>query len=269
MKEIIIDTTKLIEASKPVKFINEDGSLDKEAVTTIVNDLKEVLEANDNLFALSAPQIGIDARIICIKFNDAIKSFINPVITKKLKYSIQGETFASMPGKEILITRPEEITVVYYTEDLKYEDNKLLGPAARLFDQQAQLLDGVLPSELGLVSDIEYDGSLKDLTEEEFKEVIEIYKQFIKSKIATLEKSINEDEVLAKEYRTLKFTEDVITGHTLVIHGDGDDVKRYNKAQAVAAMSMKKADQVNKQINKAQTIKVANKSRKYKGKRSK
>jgi hypothetical protein len=29
-----------------------------------------------------------------------------------------------MPGKEILITRPEELTVVYYTEDFKYEENK-------------------------------------------------------------------------------------------------------------------------------------------------
>lgn len=264
MKEIITDTEKLATAAKPVKLINEDGSFDKEASLEIIKDLREVLENTPNLLALSAPQIGIDARIIGIKFKDVIKFFINPVITKKLKYSIQGEVFANMPGKEILITRPEEISVVYYTEDFKYEDNKLLGPAARLFDQQAQLLDGVLPSELGLVSDIEYDGSLKDLTEEEFKEVIEIYKQFIKSKIATLEKNINEDEALAKEYRTLKFTEDVITGHTMVIHGDTEEVNKYNKAQALAALSIKKAGDANKQVQRAQVVKVANKSRKYK-----
>ena len=39
-----------------------------------------------------------------------------------------------MPGKEI-IARPEEITVVYYTDDFKYEENKLVGPAAAIFDQ--------------------------------------------------------------------------------------------------------------------------------------
>jgi len=58
------------------------------------------------------------------------------------------------PGKEFVIGRPEEITVVYYNEDFKYEDNKLMGYAAALFDQQYQLLEGVLPDELGLMSDI-------------------------------------------------------------------------------------------------------------------
>lgn len=269
MREIITDTLKLMEASKPVKFVNDDGSLDKETCATIIKDLKEVLEANKNVFALSAPQIGIDARIICIKFNDIIKAFINPIITKKLKYSVQGETFASMPGKEILITRPEEISVVYYTEDLKYEDNKLLGLAARLFDQQAQLLDGVIPSELGLVSDIEQDGALSDLTEEEYKEALEIYKQFIKSKVATMEKTISEDGELSKEFRTLKFTEDVITGRTLVVKGDGDNLDRYKKAQAVAALSIKNTEQYAKQVNRAQIMKMANKSKKTKGKRRK
>ena len=264
MKEIITDIEKLAEAAKPIKFINEDGSLDKETSGAIIKDLKEVLENTPNLFALSAPQIGIDARIIVIKFNDTIKAFINPVVTKKLKYSIHGETCASMPGKEILITRPEEISVVYYDENFKYEDNKLLGLAARLFDQQAQLLDGVLPSELGLVSDIEHDGPLSELTEEEFKMVVDIYKQFIKSKISTLEKNIEEDEELAKQYRTLKFTESVITGHAALTGADKVDTDTYNKAQATAALSIKNADQIQKNLQRAQVAKVANKSRKHK-----
>ena len=48
-----------------------------------------------------------------------------------------------MPGQEILITRPEEITIVYYNDEFKYEENKLLGAAARLFDQSAQLLESL------------------------------------------------------------------------------------------------------------------------------
>jgi len=267
MKEIITDIEKLAEAAKPLKFINEDGSFDKETGTNIVNELREVLENTPNLLALSAPQIGIDARVIAIKFNDAIKFFINPVITKKLKYVIQGETFASMPGKEILITRPEEVTAVYYTEEFKYEDNKLLGLAARLFDQQAQLLDGVLPSELGLVSDIEYDGSLADLTEEEFKQVVEIYKQFIKSKISTLEKNIEEDADLAKEYRSLKFTESVINGKAAIVAADPKDLESYKKVQAGTALINKSISDQTKAYNRAQVAKVANKSRKHKGRK--
>ena len=267
MKEIITDTEKLATATKPVKLINEDGSFDKEASLEIIKDLKEVLENTPNLLALSAPQIGIDARIIGIKFKDIIKFFINPVITKKLKYSIQGETFASMPGKEILITRPEEISAVYYTEDFKYEDNKLLGLAARLFDQQAQLLDGVLPSELGLVSDIEFDGPLSELTEEEFNQVIEIYKQFIKSKIATLEKDIEADANLAKEYRSLKFTESVVNGKASIATADPKELKDYKKVQANTALLNKSISDQTKAINRAQVRAVANKSRKHKGRK--
>ncbi len=252
MKEIITDVEKLREAAKPVKLVDDKGNVNKAAVDEIINSLKEVLETTPNLLALSAPQIGVDARIIGIKFNDSIRFFVNPVITKKLKYTVQGETFASMPGKEILVARPDEISVVYYTAELKYEDNKLLGAAARLFDQQAQLLDGAIPSDLGLVSDIEEDGSLAELTEEEFKQVIEIYKQFVKSKVATLEKNINEDAELAKQYRQFKFTESVITGHAALVGADKETSDAYKKAQAGAAISLKKNDDIQKQVNRAQ-----------------
>lgn len=262
MKDIITDLEKLAEAAKPIKFIADDGSIDKEFGLSVIRDLKEVFDARPDVLVLAAPQLGIDARVIGIRFADTLKFFINPVITKKLKYSIQMETCASMPGKEILITRPDEVTVVYYTEDFKYEDNKLLGVAARLFDQAYQFLDGVVPSELGLVSDIEYDGSLKDLTEEEFKQIIEIYKNFIRSKVATLEKEIEEDADLAKEYRNLKFTESVISGHAALVGADKETSDTYKKAQAVAAISIKKNSDMQKQINRAQKSQFIRQKRK-------
>jgi Cu2+-containing amine oxidase len=141
---------------------------------------------------------------------------------------------------------------VYYTEEFKYEENKLLGAAARIFDQQCQLLDGILPAELGLVSDVETDGSLSDLTEDEIKQVIEIYKQFIKAKTAGLQKQIEEDEEVKKQYNALKFTEKVINGEALVISGEGkEQEKAYKKAQSVAALSIKGAMQAEKQAYRA------------------
>ena len=122
-----------------------------------------------------------------------------------------------MPGKEILISRPDEITVVYYTDEFKYEENKLLGPAARLFDQNAQLLDGITPDMLGLVSDIAEDGSLADLTDEEFKEMTDIYKKYVSAKVKALEADIAENEELNKQYTQLKFTESVINGRASVV----------------------------------------------------
>ena len=179
MEQIIIDLENLQQPAEPLTFLTDTGAQTEEGNGIIVK-LKEVMNTNPELLALSAPQIGINKRIFCLRFNDQIKVFINPIITKKKGLNIAVETCASMPGKEIVIGRPEEITVVYYNEDFKYEDNKLLGVAASLFDQQAQILDGVMPSELGLVSDIESDGKIEDT---DLEEIIKFYKgTFLPSK---------------------------------------------------------------------------------------
>ena len=261
--DIITDLEKLQVAAEPLEFLTEKG-VEKEEGEAIIKQLKEVLDTNKTIVAIAAPQIGINKRIFCMRFNDQIKTFINPVVTKKLNYVIQPETFSSMPGKEILITRPEEITVVYYTDEFKYEENKLLGIAARVFDQHVQLLDGITPDVLGLVSDIEEDGTLWDLTEDEMKEVTEIYKKYIDAKTKALEAEIKGNPELEKKYRELQFTEKVITGHANIV---GKDMSK--AAQATAAMSLKKADQANKAVNRIQVARVANKSRKYKGKKRK
>jgi peptide deformylase len=252
MSKIITNVEELTKATLPLRFLTEAGP-EKEEGTTIINSIKEVMEADKTILALSAPQIGIDSRIFCIRFNDTIKTFINPIVTKKSNYVIKPETFISMPGKEILITRPEELTVVYYTDTFKYEENKLLGAAARLFDQHCQLLDGILPSDLGLVSDVETDGSLAELTEDEITQVIEMYKQFIKIKTETINNQIKDSPELEKQYNSLKFTEKVINGGANIVVGDGkEQEKAYKKAQSVAALSIKTAVQSEKQLNRAQ-----------------
>lgn len=216
MNTIITDLDLLTKSAEPLEFLTETG-VDKTEGETIIKELKEVLENDKTIVTLAAPQIGINKRIFCIRFADQIKVFINPIITKKTGSIIGPETFNSLPGKEILIARPEEISAVYYNDEFKYEDNKFLKTVARLFDQQCQLLDGILPNELGLVSDIEEDGSLWDLTDDEFKQVVDVYKEFIKLKSDALYKDLEADEELNKEYRKLKFTEDVINGRTQVV----------------------------------------------------
>jgi peptide deformylase len=248
MVEIIKDIEALKEPAKPLEFLTEQGT-EKEEGLEIIGKLKEAMEADSTVLALSASQIGINARIFCIRFADQIKTFINPIVTKKGKYEIKPETFVSMPGKEILITRPEELTVVYYTDEFKYEENKLLGAAARLFDQHCQLLDGVTPAELGLVSDVEADGSLADLSDEEIAQVTEIYKQFIKAKSAALQTEIEKDPDLEKAYKQLKFTEKVITGEALVI--SDEDENRHKAANKLATKSMMQQAKLEKAVNNA------------------
>lgn len=248
MVEIIKDIEKLTTPATPLQFLTEQG-VEKEEGLEIISKIKEAMDADSAILALAAPQIGVDSRIFCIRFDDQIKTFINPIVTKKSKYEIKPETFVSMPGKEILITRPEEITVVYYTEEFKYEENKLLGAAARLFDQHCQLLDGVTPAELGLVSDVETDGSLADLSEEEIAQITDIYKQFIKAKSAALQTEIEKDPELEKAYKQLKFTEKVITGEALVI--SDEDENRHKAANKLATKSMMQQAKFEKAVNNA------------------
>lgn len=239
MKSIITDLEKLEQPAEPLIFLKETG-VEKEEGSAIIKELKEVLEANKDILALAAPQIGINKRIFCIRFGDEIKSFINPIITKKLKYTLSFETFSSMPGKEILISRPSEIFAVYHTEDFKYEDNKMLDTAAKVFDQQIQLLDGILPNELGLVSDIEEDGSASNLTEEELMQIFDIYKAFIEVKTKAVKQEILLDEQTQtkKIYNQLKFTEDVINGRTQVI--TNEEGRKMNRGERRAAQKQAK-----------------------------
>ena len=154
-----------------------------------------------------------------------------------------------MPGKEIVIGRPEEITVVYYNDDFKYEDNKLLGVAASLFDQQAQILDGVMPSELGLVSDIEADGKIEEV---DMEEIIKFYKDtFLPSRLKTLKAAIEADAEATKDFKQLTFTEGVINGRIAVVESDDEAVKRAKAKKAVhkAVVQMKKTE---KAVQKAE-----------------
>jgi peptide deformylase len=262
MKSIITDIEKLRQPAEPLTFLTASGAKTDEG-TEIIESIKEVMNQNPDILALSAPQIGINKRIFCLRFNDQIKTFMNPIITKKRGLTITIETCASMPGKEIVIGRPEEVTVVYYNEEFKYEDNKLIGIAASLFDQQAQILDGVLPFELGLVSDIEEDGKIE---EADLEEIIPFYKDiFLPSKLSNLKKTIEADEDATKAFKHLKFTEGVINGRIAVIESD-EDAKKRIKAKKVAnktILNMNRAEQMAQKWDFANFVNnISKKSRK-------
>ena len=251
MTEIITNTTELTEASTPLEFLSEKGQ-ELEEGNKIVQELLDAMEAHPECLALAAPQLGIKKRIFGLRFDDQIKIFIDPIITKKSAYTVTPETFISMPGKEILIIRPEEVTAVYYTpkaDKYVYEENKFLSVAARLFDQQCQLLDGVLPDALGLVSDVEQDGSLANLTEAEAEEMIEFYKKYVQVKAQALRTEIEADPDTQKAFKQLDFTERVINGSAALVAGDGGD--RKSKVNKAVTMSFKALGSQEKASRKA------------------
>ena len=104
-----------------------------------------------------------------------------------------------------------------------------------MFDQQAQILDGVYPSELGLVSDIETDGKIED---SDLEAIIPFYKDtFLPTKLKSMMQTIDSDEEAKKAYRYLSFTEGVINGRNVIVEPEAD-AKRRNKAKHAANNSM-------------------------------
>ena len=91
-----------------------DVRKDNNLMRQIVSELKRTIRKSDNIHALSAPAIGYDRRIFCIKFDkDDIKAFINPIIAKANGISLSRETCTSIPGKEFIRPRSNDITVMY------------------------------------------------------------------------------------------------------------------------------------------------------------
>ena len=73
MKELITDLEILSKPVGPLVFSTDKG-IEKEEGLKIIADLKEVMDANPDLVALAAPQIGIDKRVFCIRFDNDIKT---------------------------------------------------------------------------------------------------------------------------------------------------------------------------------------------------
>ena len=92
------------------------------------------------------------------------------------------------------------------------------------------------------MSDIQLDGSVSDLTDQEFSQVAQIYKQFIATKEAALRAEITSNSDLSNVYRKLKFTEDVINGRTEIVQN------RQESTQSKMARA-----QARKQQNRANT----------------
>lgn len=239
MNEIITDINALKDIAELAE-LSEDA--DKNEARDIVSKITEVLLANSEIKALAAPQIGIKKRIFCINFNGTVKAFIDPVVTKKLNQKVIVETCASMPNKEYLVIRPTEISAVYFNEDLKYDDNKFLDAAATIFDQQMHLLDGVLPADIGLESDIVEDGPLSDLSDDEFKEAIEILKKITELRLSGAKKEIEADKVAEAQYNELRFAENVIDNTIQVVDDTPKPKLNREQRRAIAKNNKKRGN---------------------------
>ena len=122
-------------------------------VRDLVRDMKETM-LTENGIGLSAPQVGVNLRVIVVQLMSAgklvgpVQEMINPVITSYSDDSMEYEEGClSIPGEYIRINRPRSIHVKFQTLSGKYKKWYLKGLEARIVQHEVDHLNGVLMSD--------------------------------------------------------------------------------------------------------------------------
>lgn len=127
---------------------------DKEAVASLVTDLKETLVVADGC-GLAAPQIGVSKRVVIVdgtelvdtypELKDFRRTLINPeVLEESPATCVYSEGCLSVPGVYADVTRPSAMKVRYYNESLEAVEEYFEGFACRMVQHELDHLDGTL-----------------------------------------------------------------------------------------------------------------------------
>lgn len=128
----LVLTTK----SEPVEEVNEE-------INGLLDNMLEMMMVNDAL-GLSAPQVGVNKRVIVAKPEEELILLINPVIevTDDTK-TFEEEGCLSFPGTGCKIKRDTAIKVTGLDRQGKEISLHLNGLAARVIQHEVDHLDGI------------------------------------------------------------------------------------------------------------------------------
>ena len=208
-KDILTIDSNEIELSE--RAIEIDIKTQNKLMREIVSALKHTIEAK-NIVSLSAPAIGYNRRIFCIKFDNEIKTFINPIIMNQKGIQLSKEICTSIPGKTFIRPRNNDITVMYQKPAGAIETRQLVGLAAIVFQHEVDHLEGLLLSDVGL----EIDSDFENATEEEQNEVIDFYLESLDLKRKELDDEIESNEDLKQLRNGIEFMKSVYKGETQI-----------------------------------------------------
>ena len=200
--EIITDLEKISDRSEEID-VKKDNEIMRKTIVNLKNLIRE-----KNLTALSAPQIGVNYRLFVINFNGELVTFINPIIVKPTGLELSRETCSSIPGETYIRPRHPKIDVMYQTPLGKIESRTLLGLAARVFQHQLDHLEGLFLSDVGLKIDDDFDNA----TDDERKEIIDMYLESLDLKEKQVKTEIEQDEELKKISDAVEFASAVKSG---------------------------------------------------------
>ena len=141
---------EVLKDGDPILRIKSIPTLITDEVRDLVSNMKETM-LSENGIGLSAPQVGVNLRVIVIQLMSAgklvgpVQEMINPVITNYSEDTMEYEEGClSIPGEYIRIDRPRSIHVKFQTLSGKYKKWYLKGLEARIVQHEIDHLDGRL-----------------------------------------------------------------------------------------------------------------------------
>lgn len=207
VKEIITDAAKLDTWCKEIDP-QKEGKLTQEIILALKSTMREY-----KLDSLTAPQIGYNRRIFCMRFGENdYRTFINPMIENNTDFHFAKEKCSSIPGKEFIRPRFGSIRLFYVTPLSKYEARNIVGRAAVVVQHCIDHLNGLLLSDVGL----EIDELWYNATEDERAEVLKAYSESLDIKQKALDTEISETEELKEINDAAKFMASVQSGETQI-----------------------------------------------------
>ena len=210
IKTIITDLEALDVRSDEIDVLKENDLVRE---TTL--DLKHTIRAN-NLTHLSAPQIGVNRRIVCINFNGDIRTLINPAIQCVKGFVLSRETNPSLPDKEYILPRNSEVSIIYQTPTGKIQSNTFKGKAAFVLQDALSTLEGLYLNDVGLPLLEGWD----ELEEKDKDEIISDYLDSLDIKKKELDKDIEETPELKQISDGAKFLRALQNGEIEIERGE-------------------------------------------------
>lgn len=195
-------------------------------INKVIQDLKDTLRANKDLVALSAPQIGENMRIFCIKFaRGDIRAFINPLIITRKGIHLSRESQIGYGGQEYIVPRHNEIDAAYQTPVGSKDVNAFMGAVGEVFQQMIEIMDGVLIEDYGLIILPEFDKA----SDKDKQEVIDMYLNNLEEKSKNIDEKINSDSELSRMSKSIDFMTKLSLGKIETANFTEEEIKKYKE----------------------------------------
>lgn len=113
-------------------------------IKKLIKDMKDTVRKAEGL-GIAGPQVGVSKAVCLAMFNGRMTAMINPeILSCSEETSVMEEGCLSLPGIDVNVERPVEVTVRYLDEKGSVQERHLHDLDARVVQHEYDHLNGVL-----------------------------------------------------------------------------------------------------------------------------